>query len=406
MKIKWNIVKKRVNLGVYYFKICFKINIKIKISGGKMQLQIKGFKWPPFTILDLIILIFFVLLFVLIFYIIHLIYKKRLQKETSWLHVLNFALKNDLSFDEILILKSFFNFLSSKKNLNLIYEKQKFYRTLFIYLEKQKNLSSEIKVKLLDKLFEENNKEVQSRIKSLKDIYLGEICNINFLNEHHLGRVLAIDIEKKEILIRIPRFNTEYIEKGINASLYIYRQNIGGFTISGNIKKFGDEYIEFNHDGSEIIMNREYYLMTDKKIIFELIPWPRIKENEIEELKKTYPLYSPPGNNNKVTIEKPDVNIVNGITEKISERAIGFYFKDKNDIDNYKIAPKNIWEINLQLPDNFLFTCRGRIIAPHLIHIARDPDLYFFRYIDLTEEMHNKLFNYIKENNPKRELLY
>jgi hypothetical protein len=367
-----------------------------------MKIRIEGFEWPTPTLFSLLFLILFILLFITILYIINFIYKKREQKETSWLYILNFALKSNLSFDEILILKSFFYSLSYKKNFYILYEKQRFYKSLFNYLEKQKKISSDIKVKLLYKLFDKNNEEKISIIKSLKDINQGEICNINFSNEHHLGRILAI--ENSEILVRIPKFLPLSNKEGVKGSIYIYRQNIGGFTIPGNIKKIGDDYIEFKYNGKEIIMDREYYLMVIKKVLFKLISWPQIKENKIEELKKTFPLDSPV---NKKNLKESKKNIIiNGITEKISERAIGFYFKDENDIEKYKKAPKNIWEINLQLSKDFVFSCRGKIIDPPLIHIGRKPDLFFFRYIDIDEEMHNKLFNFIKENKPKKELLY
>lgn len=366
-----------------------------------MNVRFRPIIWPTPTLFNFFFLLIIIFAVFFILYIYNLFYKNRMQRKNYWLYVLNFALQNDLSNDEISILKSFFDSLSYKNDLTLLYNRKKFYKSLFNYLEKQENISSEIKVKLLDKLFESNNKPKFSIIESLNDINQRELCNINFGEDHHLGRILAI--ENYDILIRIPKFISYNKKEGIKASIYIYRQYLGGFTIRGKIREFGEEHIEFKYDGSEILMDRDYNLMINKKISFELIPWPKIKLNKINELKKIYRLYSP----EVKTIEKiRDDNNVYGISEKISERAIGFHFSDKEDLENYKRAIKNIWEINIKISENFTFNCRGKIIKPPITQTDKKSDLYFFRYIDISEEMHNKLFDFIKENEPKKELLY
>lgn len=351
-----------------------------------LERVLKYWQWPKFTYVDLLLLLVFIVILLLIFFILKIDYRRQIRREKRWFNILHFANEKRLSPGQIAALRSFFFNLPTITQKSLLNNKGFFRSSLYNFLEHKIELSSELKVQLLEKLFTEpGTQDNQLEIRTLRDLKEGELCSIEFKEEHHLGNI--VEIEDLKLLFSIPEFVPKDDLTETSVKVYVYRPDIGGFLLFGKIINARKESIAFKHNGV-IKMIRDYHLMAFLEFSIKIMSWPIFSEKEITL------------GFNKISKKK---NIVlHGVSEKISDRGLTFNFVNEEDKKAFKKSSVTTWEIHLALIDGYEFICRGKILAPS----ESSSRHFIFKYVDASEEARKHLFMLIKMNNPVRENLY
>ncbi|MCB1179216.1 MAG: hypothetical protein KDK36_16665, partial [Leptospiraceae bacterium] len=313
------------------------------------------------------------------------------RQERAWNELLRYAYQHRLSASEVKILKNFFNRnqnnFSFQKNLHLLTNTEMFKENLREYLSNLKNVNSEKNVQILDKLFPPSKPEEQ--IQSLDDIDIGEPCSVHFPGGIYLGYVFKRTYE--ELLIKIAGWKADDVSENDELILYFYRMNIGGFLLSGKIRKFKQGSFIFSHDGT-IEMKGDEHLMakitrtgTIRPTDMDLIPdmtigiIPALSQKDIEDITDE------PGE------KKPlELNIK---TEYVSDQAI--LFKIKELVIPGFLKKYDQWELSLALSPGHDLELHGR-----LIESKEGEQKYIFKYVHITDEERRIIFDEIKKHNP------
>lgn len=337
-----------------------------------MDIKLVQVDWPEATAFDYMIIAAFALVILIAFIVLRGYYSRKLDKERTWLKILNYARDRDIGDAQISILRSFFFSLPRKEGARFAEDKSPFYDRLFGFLEKRGDVSEEKKVQLLDLFFAPDIKACMDGIASLKDLREGEACALDFVDDRYLGTI--IKVKSPVVLIHVPDMQGEDEERWSDpVKLYIYRHDAGGFLLSGFSLSTGEQFLYFWHDGTVTPMS-ESHLLAEAALQFELLPWP----------------------------QKERAEAISGITDKITDRAFSFYFACPADAETYEDNREEIWELTLPLSEDYSFVCRGRILRS-----KEDlPDLYYFKYIDVSEDDRYLLFNFLKSAGGRREILY
>lgn len=367
-----------------------------------MVLLAKYLIWPEFTDQTMIYFLLTAAFALLVFFFTRRHYSKSSARQNNWVTIYTYAQKKGLSLEEMQVLRAFKNSLSNSEIHSIIESKRRFYSLLFDYLHKNKANEPELVVRMLDKLFP--NPSTRIEIKQLKDLRIGEVCSLDFDNNHHLSKV--VKIEDATLLLSVDNWHPSAEQRSKSALLYFYRPGIGGFDLHGTILKTGNGGILFGFNG-DIDMKDEQHLMSLLELAVTLKPWPEYDEEKLNVSKETNT--SPASNEEEPNSEennttepaqdeppKKEQKVMQGVSKKISDRAIEFRVTRRPL--GMVIEKQDVWELSTTLPDGYKFICRGKLISS-----PKGNDLYIFRFIDASENARRVLFSVIRENNPKRE---
>lgn len=337
--------------------------------------------WPTVTIYDfLYVILFFVAMF-LLYRVVDMYYLHQIRIRQIWTRLIELSMRKGLTQKELKVLEEFFWGLSDLKKRNLAnIDLKEGFRSLLIDAFGSSAKVTEMHIKVLDKLFYENE-EIDKEIASMEDVRIGEICGVELSdNQYILGTIMKVNGQELLISMRDSLPDKSLINQMIN--VYIFRVGLGGFNLIGKVQKASANNLVFLlTDGIEMKGNE--HLMAVIRISLVITQWLAIKPNQ-EKLPLELPFET--GGEQK---------IIYGYTEKISDRAIVFNVTDS--IYREMIQFDDLWEISFTLTSGYEFNCKGRII-PTGSH-------FIFKFIDATDEARNQIFDEIRKNNPKRENL-
>ncbi len=330
--------------------------------------------WPDITPWTAAGFIVFIILVAVMFVLMRRYYRLKLERDMCWFKLLSFAHKKSLSIGQINMLKEFYTSLEHEQCQTVVNDTGRFKAALFDYLDSRRDIKTADRVELIKQLF--NTEEDERAVSSLDDLYDGEPCSLEYDDIRCLGRI--IQFMNPYVLVYVPGMKGDRSLRGHNTRLNIYRPGTGGYSFDGSIYQTGDESIYFKHHGPVEVLH-EKGMLVDAELLFELTIWPEMADM--------------PKKGNKT---------VKGITGRISERNLSFVFNSKEDFSLYKKNRNEIWQLTLPLSEEQTFYSRGRVVPPGK---DNDEENYFFKYIDVSESNYEKLFNFLIENNPRREQL-
>jgi hypothetical protein len=291
------------------------------------------------------------------------------------------------------MVRDFFSTLTFGETKRIQTDNKYFKNRLYDFLEGRGDAAERQKARILDKLFTRIPPEYREITKP-GDLREGETAELEIDSERKKERHLAavVEVMANELAFHVAGWNPPAGTEGRDVKVYVYRPGEGGFVLEGKAGRTGKNSLFYQHTGR--IRNLEdYHLMALKKLPVKFISWPVVKE-EGEGLEES--------------AEKHIENIViHGTTEKISDRAFLFQFKDEDDRAKYHGNKTRIWQIHLNLPveeeKEHEFTCRGRILAKEATR--EEKKVFLFKYIDCTQDDRKALYDFIKNNSPVREKL-
>ncbi len=336
-----------------------------------MEIQTIQVDWPDVTPWTIAGIILFIVLVIMIYLVMRRYYRLKVEKDMCWFKLLSLAHRRELSIKQINILRDFFKTLKHDVCISVVSSDEGLKNALFKYLDRRGDIETPERLVLIENLF--NGKDAQHAVTSLDDLYEGEPCGLEYGDTNSLGRIIQLKIPY--VLVHVPRMKGDRSLRGYGARLYVHRPGVGGYALEGSIYQTGDEYIYFKHHGP-IEELKDRGIIVDVELLVQLKIWPE-KDGMLENKKKS----------------------IRGITEKISERVFTFSFNSDEDYSLYNNNRNEIWQLSLPLSENTTFFCRGRIIPP------RDGDneeIFYFKYIDVSESNFEKLFQFLVEHNPRR----
>ena len=364
-------------------------------DNSSVQQFINGINSAWSTNIDIstfVLLLLFLFLLVFGWVILSNYYRKRLEIQNRWTELLNISYHKGLSPNQIRVLQKFFFDLPIKLSGVLLEDWGSFRRLLAEYLNTVTDISNELKVRLMDRLFLPGMDEVQP-IEKTTDLMIGETIGLEIENKHYMGSV--IEKKNKDLLVCIPNWGPPHGLQGKDTKLYAYRPEIGGFLFSGAILSTKKDCIYFRHSGS--FESKVYYhLMVEQPLSVKFMSWP-----QVDESAGSAP--DPKASDNgevEIPLIKKNV-VVYGQTFKISDRVLSFSFKSDADLQGYRDNEQIVWEMTLLMPDSSTFICRGKMI--NLDQQDGQSGIFFFRYIDLSDIDRDKLMHWIQANHPVKE---
>ncbi|MDH5719952.1 MAG: hypothetical protein OEZ13_04940 [Spirochaetia bacterium] len=292
------------------------------------------------------------------------------SRKALWHALRSYGEKQGLNHSHIALLKDFFNQLSGQMANKVVINQKQFQEILFSYLTQQKKVSAETGSLICEKLFA--GQALSREINSARDLYISETCSITINTEHHLAKIVKIENDK--VLLSVPGLNTAAVKPGKEAELFFYRERAGSYSIKSTVEKVSIDAVFLKITGFAV-SKQDDHLMTDLLLPVHFKSWPPPANQEEKEIK------------------------LEGVTRKISDRSLLFLIKTENA---EKILEANkIWEINLEIPKNFVFTSRGKIVPS-----KQKRGLYVFLYVDASEQVRERIFNFIKKSSPQRDAIY
>lgn len=355
-----------------------------------MNLKIEDIVWPEFTTTTAIMLVIIMVVTALGFLALVLYSQFFRRQEIAWNELLRFSYQHRLTSHEIKLLQEFFQknqqTFAYSLNLNLLKDQEIFKEKFREYLLGLKGVEAEKNVQILDKLFlpSTTNKEILS----LNNINLGESCSVHFATGGvHLG--IIVKRTNAEMLIRIPNWNAKDAHENEEIILYFYRPEMGGFLLSGNVRKFKPGSIVFKFDGT-IEMKGDGHLMAKiskngnlKPTEIDVIPDMTI--GQIQSLDEDGNPVNPTDENKKIELSVQ--------TELISDQAI--LLRIKEYIIPGFLKKHDIWELQFEFEPGLAINLHGRILE------SKEGDQrYIFKFVQTTDEEKKLLFEQIKKHNP------
>lgn len=337
--------------------------------------------WPRADTETFVMIFSFIILVMAILFITNWLFRKQQLKKRLWDELYEKAVRRGLTQKEINVLKDFYKKLGRyhRENVRNIDSDENFKKLLFNNLSRYKEVPIEYLVKILDKLF--SKKMEMSGISSLLDLNVGEACGLDFSNGHQLGKILkSTDIEA---LISIPGWQPPENLINSNVKMYVYRSGIGGFVLNGFVKKAIKGGFVFASEEGNVESKGEEHLMAFIKRGILFTNW------QVSEIS---------GRELQLTEDASKVVKINGITEKVSDRAVVFRLVE--ELDEIKLKDVDIWECTMDVLDGYTLQCRGKIIPSKIVE-----GNYIFKFLDATEEDRKIVFHEIRKNDPVRENL-
>lgn len=389
-----------------------------------MQSQGDLLNWPTISQLDWWLFGLFVLLVIGIALILYFIRKRSSHRQRLWLLFHKHARRRGLNSAEIEIMRGFFDSLKEHEIEDIFLNHLKFYRQLYNHFARHPAADSNVEVRIIDKLFATmmNTGEVTG----LQSLRAGEACSLEFPNgEHHLGRIIS---GRRGILtLGVPDLTLEQstqIQQGLEVRLYVYRPGRGAYRLFGELVQAWQGGVRFLFK-KHISFQGEIHYMCRMELQLELSPWPPLEIDVPNEtvsngegdnldaarIDAAGKIPATTATDNTVqhgetidaevqeqpTTHKEAVRVT-GQSVHISDRALTLESTDL--ILRRVLRQRQTWELRMHMPDGFVLTCRGRLIA-----MRASRDRYLFKYMDISDNSRKILFALIKENNPVRERL-
>ncbi|MCP5500679.1 MAG: hypothetical protein H7A25_12290 [Leptospiraceae bacterium] len=326
--------------------------------------------WPQYGWLDF----FYGFLILLCIYaflrISTLFYEQARRKNQIWNFLHEEAVKRGLTHKEIQILRFFFKNLKKKDKEQLFQEdsRETVKKNLFSLFAGNTEYPVQSLVKIFEKLFSKPNLGL---INSLSGLYEGESCGIEISSQHFLGTILKIDKENLTLSTPGIPMSPEWNER--KAFIYVYRPNSGSYLLEMKVQATFPGVLKV-YQLQNIQMKGDEHLMVEIHSPILLKSWKGEKNSY--ETGFVFP----------------------GNTFKISDRGILFW-PQENALDSY-LAKNGIWELEMSFGEIDSLHCLGKIQKSERLE-----SVYIFRFINLNEEMRQKLFQEILKHSPIRENL-
>ncbi len=341
---------------------------------------------------SIMILVLFVLIFIFGWIGLSRYYQKRIRIQDRWTELLNLSYQKGLSPNQIRVLKTFFFGLPFKLSHSLLEDWGAFKKLLAENLNRVTDISNELKVRLMDRLFLPGM-DSDHPIEKSADLAIGESIGLEIDSRHYMGSV--IEKKEKDLLVCIPNWGPPPGLAGKDSKLYAYRPEIGGYLFTGSILSTKKDCVYFRHSG-QFESKVYFHLMVEKALSVKFTSWPQVDESAsfavdpkaVDDVGKSIPIL------------KKNL-IVYGHTYKVSDRALSFSFKTDTDFDTYQENEQIVWEMTLLMPDNSTLICRGKIM--NLEHQRGISGTFFYKFIDLSDTDREKIFHWIQANHPIKE---
>ena len=355
--------------------------------------------WPEFGPGDAVLLSVVLALLLGIIFLVRLYYRREARQLADWYVMRNYSVRHGLKNDELKVLRVFFDSLEREESALIITSKRRFHSRLHDFFMVHNIGSEAIRVRILDKLFPQVDARLE--VKSVKDLQLGEVCGVQFGDEHHLGHIMKY--KENMILLSLPNWRASGNLAGTHIQVYVYRPKIGGFLLQGVIQKAGAGGLIFAQEG-EIASQGELHLVAQMVLSLEITPWPS------RASKVPLPDSSPEQSaglelDNEIEsglISIPE--ILGGGSERVSDRALIFVFdqQSKFQVNERVLRAQELWQIEFTLPGTgYQFICRGRIMP-----LPGMRDRFVFKFLDASENARHVLFSEIRDQNGVREKLF
>ncbi|MES0489185.1 MAG: hypothetical protein ABUK01_04285 [Leptospirales bacterium] len=326
--------------------------------------------WPEATGWAFVALVIFFLLLYGFFVIIREKLKDDGRDEARWHIMQTYLNRHNLITPEINLIKKFFNGLSEEGKLEILDSKKTFREQIVPHLRNTQKDSPELIVTITDKLFPSKGHEME--VESLEDLYPGEMCALETMNANYLATVMKKT--QTDFLLHVEDFIAENHLPEEAVSVYVFRPLMGGFLLSGILKEIGEDATIIHYTG-QIKEKGEHHFMAELKVPVKFVPWP-------------------------VDAKKSKTNTVEGESIKISDRAVLFNARYKDEVE-FLARRNELWLSSFTLASGFKFSCRGMMVKSKL-----EPDKFIFKFLDAPETSRKVLFAEIRDNNPVREKLY
>lgn len=341
------------------------------------------YKWPTFGSATAYSLVVMAIAAAIIILVITYFHRKRLRAESAWLALGHYAHKQGLKRDQLKILGVFFQELTATEKNEISFNHNLFANKLYSFLRNHPMVNAHDRVEIFDKLLPDAAAKID--VRSPDDLKQGELCSLDIGRRTYLGRVAKI--KTPQILVSV---NTGFSAADIQhqpCNIYVYRNNLGGFLLYCRVLKVSPEAIIVEYE-EKIEFKGEQHLMTLMNLPVILKPWPP-PEIDIS------PPQAEPGKT-PATSAKPEFYQCE--TDRISDRAILLRFMSA--YNGVQVMRQELWEAELDLPDGYQFKCRGR-----LIQSMTTPGFYILKFTDADEAARSRLFHFISQNSPSREMI-
>lgn len=363
----------------------------------------KFWEWPEVTGVTVATFFFYIVLFLAIIVITSFFFNKGKLSGQIWTQVLKYAYSKKLNSTQIAILEDFYKHLVGLgEKANLLLDKREFQNSLYAYLTRHKSAQGiENYVQIMDKLFPEHEHHME--INSLNEIYNGEFCCLEVKNTFILGHVVKKTMT--ELLISTTETHMIKDYTGLDAFIYFYRQELGGYLIGGNIKKIKANGLIFEFDGN-IEKKGDEHIHADITRELEFTPW--LEHNEMadgatQSSVQAIPVVEEPEpepvldeNGEPILIPQMDRELLLGRSIKISDRSILF---DMIELDMNDILMKkyDIWLLDIKFSLDISLQLKGRIFK------SKDfSGKYIFKYISPSGSDLKILYDEIRKFKPER----
>lgn len=341
--------------------------------------------WPePGTALITLGVVFFVMVLV-VFLLTRWLYLRRGQREARWSVVMQYALKHRLGGGDLRLLRRFFDTLGEDESMQVVNSKRLFHAKLHDFLARDDiGAQHRDRVRILDSLFPAADFQVE--VKSMRDLQAGEACSLEFEGETHLATI--VKQRDEDLWISLPGWEPARDLANAAASVYVFRQNVGGFLLEGRLLRAGKGVAVFGHV-SKITAHGNQHLMAEIEVPLRFTPWPPLPPAEDQPDE---------GPDAELRAVREPV-VLTGLSKLVSDRALLFFFEEDMP-DPFHLLERSgeLWEIDMTLPRGYEFQCRGAIVPG-------SHGRYLFKYVDATETQRRGIFDEIKHAGAKRERL-
>lgn len=322
--------------------------------------------WPEITAWAVGGIVFFYVSFIAIFFFLKKYYKFQAKEEANWHILLAYLNRHNLITKEIAVVKEFFDEQIPDIQSEIIISRSRFKRMLYNHLKNHDQISAETRVNIMEKVFP--HRENQGEVHSIYDLAVGETCAVEIDSEHYLGTILKV--EGDELIARVEGLEQKDADTGIPIELYVFRPFSGGYLLYGMLKSFEGDSIVFSFGGT-VEEKGNMHMMAELVTDIGFSPWPAPRQGAQEK--------------------------ITGKTYKISDRAIVFQAKSKEDADFY-VRRTDLWVGKCTLPSGFTFSCRGTVAASEGYE-----NMFVFKFLDIQEQARKIIFTEIQSHSPVRE---